>query len=131
VDGPTLAALTVTAEIYADGRGAELPFWRMATAKFSELETRAQAVLTGSGVDAGIETSLSTSGAGSAPDGGLPSPVIVVDHAADSVFMRLLRAEPIPVLARRASGKLIVDLRCIPAEHDSDIAEALSRACRS
>jgi L-seryl-tRNA(Ser) seleniumtransferase len=131
LDGPTLAALTVTAELYADGRGGELPFWRMATVEFSELETRARAVLTGSGVDARIEPSLSTPGAGSAPDGGLPSPVIIVDDDADVVFMQLLRAEPIPVLARRASGKLIVDLRCIPEEHDADVAEALSRACRS
>ncbi|HLF60902.1 MAG TPA: L-seryl-tRNA(Sec) selenium transferase [Acidimicrobiia bacterium] len=132
LDGPTLAALTVTAEIYADGRGAELPFWKMAIAEFSELERRAKAVVRQSGLaDARIERSLSTPGAGSAPDGGLPSPVIVMDREADSAFLRLLAAEPIPVLARRESGKLIVDLRCVPQEHDVDVAEALSRACRS
>jgi L-seryl-tRNA(Ser) seleniumtransferase len=131
LDGPTLAALTVTAEFYADGRGAELPFWRMAAVGYPELEARAQVVLKGSGVEARIEPSLSTPGAGSAPDGGLPSPVIVVERDVDSIFMRLLAAEPIPVLARRASGKLIVDLRCVSDEHDADVAEALSRACRS
>jgi L-seryl-tRNA(Ser) seleniumtransferase len=131
LDGPTLAALTVTAEFYADGRGAELPFWRMAAVGYPELEARAQVVLKGSGVEARIEPSLSTPGAGSAPDGGLPSPVIVVERDVDSIFLRLLAAEPIPVLARRASGKLIVDLRCVPDEHDADVAEALMQACRS
>lgn len=132
LDGPTLAALTVTAEVYADGRAAELPFWKMAVAAYSELEKRAQATLQRSGLaEARIERSLSTPGAGSAPDGGLPSPVIVVEHGADSAFLRLLASEPIPVLARRESGKLIVDLRSVPEEHDADLAEALSRACRS
>lgn len=131
LDGPTLAALTVTAEFYADGRGAALPFWVMAVAGYPELERRARSVLVQSGLDARIKPSLSTPGGGSAPDGGLPSPVIVVDRGADSAFLCLLAAEPIPVLARRESGTLIVDLRCVPEEHDAYVAEALGNACRS
>ncbi len=132
LDGPTLAALTVTAELHADGRGGELPFWKMAVASYTGLEERARAIVKRSGLaDARVTTSLSTPGAGSAPDGGLPSPVIVLDGGADSAFIGLLSSEPVPVLARRESGKLIVDLRCVPEAHDDDLAEALRRACRS
>ena len=39
VDGATVAALTATASMYADGRGSEIPVWQMATVSFAELES--------------------------------------------------------------------------------------------
>ena len=130
VDGPTVAALTATAELYAGGGGAAIPFWSMATAVYGELETRARRILTDSRVGGHIEQSESMIGAGSAPEAGLPSPVIVMEGRADVLFRALLRGHP-PVLARREGGRLLVDLRAVPQESDVALAGALTAACRS
>lgn len=131
IDGSTLAALTVTAEMYADGRGAQIPIWRMASASYPELEARIQQVLTDAGITAAVvEQSSSVIGAGSAPGATLPSPVIVIDSKVDGIFRSLLIGDP-PVLARREAGRLILDLRTVPAEADPSLGRALAIACRS
>jgi L-seryl-tRNA(Ser) seleniumtransferase len=130
VDGSTVAALTATAEMYADGRAAQVPVWSIAMADYAELEGRARRVLTESGIDGHIEPSDSVVGAGSVPGAVLPSPVIVVGGSADSAYRALLRGEP-PVLARREGGRLLLDLRAVPKEFDGTLARALAAACRS
>ncbi len=130
VDGATVAALTATASMYADGRGSEIPVWQMAMASFAELETRAQLAVARVGVDnLTIEAGASVLGAGSVPGASVPSPVIIVAGKADQVFGALLAGEP-PVLARRDAGRVIVDLRAIPSADDDRLVEALSVACR-
>lgn len=131
VDGATVAALTATASMYADGRGAEIPVWQMATAAYAELETRAEQVVARvGGNNLAIETGASVLGAGSVPGASVPSPVIIVAGKADKVFSALLAGEP-PVLARRDAGRVIVDLRAVPPADDDRLVEALSVACRS
>lgn len=130
LDGPTLAALTVTAERYADGTAAELPFWRMATTSYQELEQRAQRLLTDAGVDADLEPGASTVGAGSVPGAEVPTPLVAPKGSADRIFTRLLAADP-PVLARREAGRLLIDLRTVDPADDPHLAAALSAACRS
>ncbi|MFQ5968600.1 MAG: L-seryl-tRNA(Sec) selenium transferase, partial [Acidimicrobiia bacterium] len=75
-DAATLAALSATVELYADGRGAEIPFWAMAALPYNELVRRSN------GVSAGLEAEIiegeSLLGAGSVPGRGIPSPVIAV-----------------------------------------------------
>lgn len=130
LDGPSLAALTVTAEMYADGTAGELPFWRMAATSYEALEDRARMVLSAAGVAAEIRSGAATPGAGSVPGGALPSPVIVVPGKSDAPFLALLAENP-PVLARREGGALVVDLRTVDPDLDTHVAEALARACRS
>jgi len=132
LDGPTLAALTVTAEFYADGRGAELPIWRMVSLSYEELEVRARRMLETMRVtgDATIKRSASTPGAGSVPGSEIASPVISISRDPDRVFLKLLTGTP-PVLARREAGSLLIDLRCVPPEADNDLASTLGEACRS
>lgn len=131
LDGPTLAALTVTAEFYADGRGAELPIWRMVSLSYEELEERARRMLDAMPVaGATIKRSASTPGAGSVPGSEIASPVISIDRDPDRVFLRLLTATP-PVLARREAGSLLIDLRCVPTEADEELSTILGEACRS
>jgi L-seryl-tRNA(Ser) seleniumtransferase len=130
-DGPTLAALATTLQMYADGRGHEIPFWAMATTDPGHLQSRLEALL----VDAGIEGHLidgeSVPGAGSVPGATVPSPVLVVEKpTADVVWERLLMAVT-PVIARRETGRLIIDLRTVPTDLDGPLAEALRTACRS
>lgn len=131
IDGASLAALAATAELYAGDRGGEVPLWAMAAIPYDLLERRAFQVVESSGVPARVERGYSTPGAGSAPGGRLESPVIMVDGDADVLFRRLLNGSEHPVLARREHGKLVLDLRAVPAEFDEVLARVLDAACRS
>ncbi|MGQ0848671.1 MAG: L-seryl-tRNA(Sec) selenium transferase [Actinomycetota bacterium] len=130
VDGSTVAALSVTAETYADGRGGELPIWHMATLSYRDLERRAGRVLAAAGVVGVVEESVSVLGAGSVPGAGIPSPVIVIEEAVDRTFQALLNGDP-PVLARREAGRVVLDLRAVPSADDAALVSALASACRS
>jgi L-seryl-tRNA(Ser) seleniumtransferase len=131
IDGPSLAALTVTLQMYADGQAIEIPFWAMATTSTEELQARLERLLTGSGATGRIEAGESVPGAGSVPGASVPSPVLVVQQlSGDLLWDRLLMSDP-PVIARRDRGRLIIDLRTVPAQLDGILAEALRAACRS
>jgi L-seryl-tRNA(Ser) seleniumtransferase len=130
IDGPNLAALAVTLEHYADGSAAELPFWRMATASFDELEGRARRIIAAAEIEAEIVPGSSTPGAGSVPGREVASPVIAVSGSTDSRYLALLAAEPTPVVGRREDGRLVLDLRSVAPEDDAAVAAALGTACR-
>ncbi len=127
LDGPTLAALEVTAELYADGRGQEIPFWRMASAPYEEIEERARAVAAAAGDAAAVRPGTATPGGGSVPGAGLPSPVIDIAGAGDGAFLALLAGDP-PVVARREAGSLVLDLRTVDPALDGAVGAALARA---
>jgi L-seryl-tRNA(Ser) seleniumtransferase len=129
IDGSTAAALTVTAEMYADGRGQEVPIWRMASMPFQALEQRLERLQTATGVRGTIEDSFSVLGAGSVPGSGIASPVLTIEHDASRVFQSLLQGTP-PVLARRDSGRVILDLRAVPEQDDPALTQALQAACQ-
>ncbi|CAN5293884.1 L-seryl-tRNA(Sec) selenium transferase [soil metagenome] len=128
IDGPSFAALGATAEMYADGRGADIPLWSMASRTYIELERRAQSVLRSAGIAGRIEESSSVLGGGSIPGRGIPSPVIAFT-AGDEVFRALLRGTP-PVLTRREAGNVLVDLRAVSEGDDQVVAAAVAAACR-
>ncbi|MGH8923142.1 MAG: L-seryl-tRNA(Sec) selenium transferase [Acidimicrobiia bacterium] len=130
LDGPTAAALAATAEMYADGRGADVPLWAMARVPYQVLESRLQHVLERSAVPAQIEEGPSVLGAGSVPGASIPSPVMVIEGEVDRLFARLLAGSP-AVLGRREAGRLLVDLRAIPQSADEALAAALAAAWRS
>lgn len=130
-DGPTLAALSATLQMYADGRGAEIPFWAMAATSPDELQARLEELLAGSGATGEIRSGESVPGAGSVPGATVPSPVLVVQQpSADLLWDRLLMSD-LPVIARRETGELILDLRTVPPHLDAVLTEALQTACRS
>ncbi len=122
VDGSTLAALSATLVLYADGRAQELPIWAMATTDVNELEARSRALATS--VGGTVEEGLSMIGGGSTPGNGVPSPVIRLAKG-DMTFRALLDADP-PVLARRDAGDLVVDLRAVPPEFDGHLRSLLA-----
>lgn len=128
-DASKLAGLAATLELYAQGRALEIPFWRMATLSYQELEARAGKLLAASGIQGWIEEGASLVGAGSVPGQSLPSPVVAIEGG-EVAFGRLLRMEP-PVVARRQQGELAVDLRAVDPADDELLAIALRTACRS
>lgn len=134
LDGPSLNALTITAEFYANGRAAELPFWQMAMADVEDLERRCLAVA--DELDAACEVidANSTVGAGSVPGSEVPTRLLAFDEPdTDRLYLALLTAR-VPVVSRRDRGRLLIDLRAVHPSIDRILARSLSEAverCRS
>jgi L-seryl-tRNA(Ser) seleniumtransferase len=118
IDGSTHAALASTLEMYAAGRGSEVPFWAMVALSYDELEARHQNLLRQLGGSGEVVRGESLPGAGSVPGETIPSPNLKLAGNADPMWDRLLSASP-PILARRREGSLIIDLRTVdPADDD-------------
>lgn len=125
IDGPTHSALVGTLELYASGRGAEIPFWSMVSLSYDELVERHERLLHRLGGAGAVVRGESLPGAGSVPGETIPSPNLVLTGNADELWQHLLESSP-PVLARRREGKLIIDLRTVDPEDDEQIIAALT-----
>lgn len=130
IDGPSIAALGRTAELYAEGRGAEIPFWRMAFLPVDRLRERLEQIARTAGAPGEVRMSEAVVGAGSAPGNAVPSPALVIEGRGEELWPRLLEAEP-AVVARRSAGDLLIDVRAVPEGEDGQVAAALRDACRS
>ncbi len=129
-DKLTLAALEATLAAHLGGRRDELPVWRALLLTVADLEPRAAAVAAEVGPAASLRTGTSVAGGGSLPGEGLESILIEVDPApagAAAVLARLRAGEP-PVVARAERGRVVLDLRTVPPDHDGLVAEALTAA---
>ena len=129
IAGPSLDALAVTLEMYAAGRGREIPFWTMASLAGEVLESRCGAVLEAADVNGSIITDRSLPGAGTVPGRGIPGPVILVSGDVELMWRSMLE-EPMPIVGRRDERGLIVDLRAVPSADDPTVATGLASACR-
>ncbi len=123
LDGPRSAALMATLELYASGRGAEIPFWAMALESEQALRVRLAAVANRCSAPTMIVAGESHPGAGSVPGMTVPSPVLAVDTSADSAWWQLLERG---IVATRRDGRLVLDLRTVPSRSDAVVAEALA-----
>lgn len=119
VDKLTLAALEATL------RGPEPPVWVALHLTADELRPRTARLAQALGRDVvGVEGRV---GGGGAPGFALPGWAVEIPVAA----VERLRRPPgdIPaVLARVEGGRGLVDLRCVPAERDDDVRDALAVA---
>ncbi len=134
LDGASLNALTITAEFYAEGRAADLPFWQMATVDATELEHRCSAIADQIEIVCEIVDANSTVGAGSVPGSEVPSRVLAFSGPeVDRLYLELL-AGRVPVVSRRDRGRLLIDVRAVHPSIDGilirSIGEAVER-CRS
>jgi L-seryl-tRNA(Ser) seleniumtransferase len=125
IDGSTHASLIGVLELYASGRGAEIPFWSMAALPYDVLEERHARLLDRLGGGGEVVAGESLPGAGSVPGESIRSPNIVLHGKTDELWNKLLRASP-PILARRKEGALLVDLRTVDPADDDVIAAALT-----
>lgn len=122
-DGATYAALGATLDAYLDSRPETIPFWRQALASGETLEKRCRAVA--EAVGATVEAGVSRVGAGSAPDIAIPTPHVRIESRQD-LYERLLDQDH-PVLTRRDSGDLVVDLRAVDPSDDAAVADMIRR----
>jgi L-seryl-tRNA(Ser) seleniumtransferase len=127
IGGPPLAALAATLRLYAEGRGAEIPFWAMAAITAGDLASRCRHLVASAGVGTVVED-RSLPGAGSVPGRGIPGPVVAVPGGAE-IRHRLLAADP-PIVTRLEKDRIVVDLRAVDPGDDDRVAGALTAACR-
>src|SRR5690606_37256541 len=105
------------------------PLWRMVSTPHSDLEQRCHRILEASGHHGRVVGVLSQVGGGSVPGKGIPSPGIVLDGPADTLFQRLLSHAP-PVLARWSAGQVVLDVRTVDPDEDPMVVEAIRAACQ-
>lgn len=123
----SLAALQAVANTYLDGRAAELPIWRMATAPLDDLRARAEA-LAARVPGAKVADTEAVIGGGSLPGRTIPSAAVAlpVGDARAGAALASLRAGRI--VARAAGGSVVCDLRTVDPSDDDRLAEALVAA---
>ncbi|MEA2058857.1 MAG: L-seryl-tRNA(Sec) selenium transferase, partial [Actinomycetota bacterium] len=125
VPGATLESLGEVLEMYATGRGREIPFWEMASIPETDLENRSRALLARSGASGTIVDGESLPGAGSVPGMAIPSRVIRLGGPSEATWQALLHHDP-PIVASRRDGAVHLDLRTVDPRHDPLIATALA-----
>ncbi|HZH30066.1 MAG TPA: L-seryl-tRNA(Sec) selenium transferase [Pyrinomonadaceae bacterium] len=135
-DKLALAALAATLDAHARGATfTEVPAMRMLAASREEIERRARVFLRRARTRLAAEAfrfeiiaGESAVGGGSAPTTHLPTALIAVTHArasAAALEAGLRRARP-PVIARILDGRLVLDLRTVAAEEESELLAALA-----
>jgi L-seryl-tRNA(Ser) seleniumtransferase len=121
VDKLTLAALHATVA------GPETPTWRALRADPAELRARTDrlcARLSAAGIDATLAASIAVVGGGGAPDLELPSWALSLPPG----YARPLRLAATPIVGRVERDRLLLDLRCVPADADDTIVAAVRAA---
>jgi L-seryl-tRNA(Ser) seleniumtransferase len=115
-----LAALQEVALTYLRRDAARLPFWRLATVPADQLRERARAIVERAGKGSVVD-SEAVSGGGTLPNRTIASAAVALagDHAS------ALRAESPPVIARRAGGLTLLDLRAVDEADDPLLVAAL------
>jgi L-seryl-tRNA(Ser) seleniumtransferase len=130
VDKLTYAALEATLEEFAAGRAqTTVPVAAMLAMPIEEIARRAHALaetLSARGVQATVVDGESTIGGGSAPGTTLPTKLVVVEHQSHSAndIERLLRRQPVPIIARIEHGRVALDLRTVDPTDDSLLLSA-------
>jgi L-seryl-tRNA(Ser) seleniumtransferase len=135
-----LAALEATLDSYRRGASiAEVPGLRMLSLTLPELEERAQAFVqsylqrTGSlTLKLEIIEGVSAIGGGSGPNTHPATALIALshsDHSADDLEQALRLSSP-PIITRIAEGKVLIDLRTVHPQEESEILGALAALAR-
>ena len=127
-DKLTLAALGATLALYRDGRAREVPAIAMLGAGADGLRARAEALRAAcgevAGVTLGVAPTASAVGGGALPLAELPSWAVTIEGDPDRIDAAL-RAAPVPVVARVADGRVLLDLRTIAADDEPDVVVAV------
>jgi L-seryl-tRNA(Ser) seleniumtransferase len=108
-------------------RWEELPALAMLRLPAEAVRARAEEFLERTGIHGRIEAGQSLAGGGSTPDQALPTWLIAIDGDARALERRLRQAEP-PVIARIQEERLVLDLRTVLPEEESELAAALAGA---
>ena len=134
VDKLCLAALEATLEAHRRGAMEEIPTLRMLALTADAIEKRARNLIeqfSENASSAGLTTTIipgqSAVGGGSGPNVHPGTALIALKHQslkADEIEEKLRLSSP-PVIARIAEGSVLIDLRTVAPEEESELLEAL------
>ena len=125
LDKLRMAALEATVAAYERDATGELPVWAMARTDPATLRGRAESLAAHTGGHA-VETEA-VLGGGSAPGGRLPSWGVQLPGSPDALAHRLRTGDP-AVVVRIVDGRVVLDLRSVPATRDDALAAAVAAA---
>jgi L-seryl-tRNA(Ser) seleniumtransferase len=135
VDKLTYAALEATLAEYAAGRAeTTVPVQRMLTLTADEIRVRAHGVASAlnaiEGWHAELVSGASAVGGGSAPGVALPTWLVAIDKhgLTPAALEELLRRLTPPVVARIERDRVLLDLRTVPPDQDSQLVALIRRA---
>lgn len=123
VDKLTLAALEATLS------GPETPTWRALRATPGALRIRTERLrdhLAAAGLKTEVLAADAVVGGGGAPEVTLESWTLALPEE----YAAPLRHGDPPIVGRLERGRLLLDLRCVPAEHDEAVRDAVLRVPR-
>lgn len=123
LDGPAIAGVCATLEMYANQRVLDIPFWAMASLSNSDIDLRAQAVLAGT-TGATIIDGQSIPGAGSVPGATIPTRLIKLPGSAEAAYGALARHDP-PIITSRRDTSATIDLRSVLPTDDDHVGGAV------
>jgi L-seryl-tRNA(Ser) seleniumtransferase len=120
-----LAALTATLLHYLkDEATRQIPIWQMISMGQKQIKVRAEAWKKALG-QGEVVPSESTVGGGSLPDESMPTFVLSLSVKNPDKFLKTLRAQNPPVIARTENDKVLFDPRTIFPEQDSSLLSIL------
>jgi L-seryl-tRNA(Ser) seleniumtransferase len=133
VDKMTYAALEATLAEYAAGRAqTTVPVQRMLTLTAGEIRARADAVAAAirarDGWNAEVLPGVSAIGGGSAPGVELPTTLVAIEKRGmtPDALEALLRQQTPPIIARIERDRLLLDLRTVLPDQDSELSACLA-----
>ncbi|MGI4830164.1 MAG: aminotransferase class V-fold PLP-dependent enzyme, partial [Janthinobacterium lividum] len=136
VDKLTYAALEATLLAYLCSREETIPVVAMLRLPAEDIRRRCEQcakALRSEQVSAEVIPTRSLVGGGTTPGASLPSFALALRHAAmnEDALAALLRSLDPPVMARTHQGRVLLDLRTIPAQEDAAVTTLLQKAFRN
>jgi L-seryl-tRNA(Ser) seleniumtransferase len=127
-DKTSLAALSATLLHYLrDEAVREIPIWRMISLSAAQVKRRALVLARGL-ANAKVIRDESTVGGGSLPGDTLPTYVIALTPTSPAKLAASLRRQHPPIVARTKEDRVLVDLRTVLPEQESDLRTGLQLA---
>ena len=132
-DKLVLAALAATLDLHLSGRAGDVPLHAMLSVPIAVLEGRARRLAEAAaaiGWRAEAAPLVAIAGGGAGTESTLPSFGVRLEHpsASEGEAAARLRLRELPVLARVAEGRLVLDLRTVGPDEDEEVLEALREA---
>jgi L-seryl-tRNA(Ser) seleniumtransferase len=133
VDKLTYAALEATLLCYSSHKEQSIPVVRMLRIPQEDLRCRCEALqreIAASTLEIAVVPVKSVIGGGTTPGAVLNSFALSLRHCVDSPsqFLAALRRQTPPVIARVQEDRVVLDLRTVPPEMDTALAQALRNA---
>ncbi len=127
-DKISLAGIAATLMLYLrDEAEAEIPIWQMISMPRQTIKGRADAWANAVGSGA-VEPSESTVGGGSLPGETLKSYVLALDVRGPDRFLKRLRQQEPPIIARTENDRVLLDPRTVLPAQDGELLDGLRRA---